>query len=180
MDQRCIACSSVGVFNIGGTVAGYTVADAPELEGLSMPMIGTDAEQAHEIANAFRPVLQEIFRERFNSEFLARRSLSKPSRVLQYRNLQPGRSSREAGARERARCWRIPRGFGGRSHDDRLRKRSLALSIAAWWSAPSPGPCQHIARDGTRSARMFCLCRSGGGDPVRFRREFRHVGRTRS
>jgi len=60
-----------GVFNIGGTVAGYTVADAPELEGLSMPMIGTDAEQAHEIANAFRPVLQEIFRERFNSEFLA-------------------------------------------------------------------------------------------------------------
>lgn len=60
-----------GVFDIGMTVADYTVADAPELEGLDIPMIATDAETAEQVAEAFRPLAEVTMNQRFNSHVLA-------------------------------------------------------------------------------------------------------------
>ncbi|QEM80338.1 TRAP transporter substrate-binding protein [Halomonas binhaiensis] len=60
-----------GVFDVGMTVADYTVADAPELEGLDIPMIASDAETAQEVAQAFLPLAESTMNRRFNSHVLA-------------------------------------------------------------------------------------------------------------
>ncbi len=60
-----------GVYDVAMTVADYAVSDAPELEGLDVPLIATDAVQARAMVDAARPMVQEIFRDRFNAEVLA-------------------------------------------------------------------------------------------------------------
>ncbi|MGF1529470.1 MAG: TRAP transporter substrate-binding protein [Candidatus Competibacterales bacterium] len=62
---------SRGVFDIGATVADYTVQDAPELEGLDLPMLAPEAEQAFQVAKAYKPVLDDALQQRFNAKLLA-------------------------------------------------------------------------------------------------------------
>ncbi|SHF53586.1 TRAP-type C4-dicarboxylate transport system, substrate-binding protein [Modicisalibacter ilicicola DSM 19980] len=56
---------SKGVFDIGSTVGDYTVSDAPELEGMDMPMIAPELENARDVVRAYKPVLDDILSERF-------------------------------------------------------------------------------------------------------------------
>ncbi|MDI5883063.1 TRAP transporter substrate-binding protein [Cobetia amphilecti] len=60
-----------GVFDVGITVADYTVSDAPELEGLDLPMMAPTAEEAQQVAEAFRPLAESTMNKRFNSHVLA-------------------------------------------------------------------------------------------------------------
>lgn len=54
------------VIEVTSTVADYAVQDAPELEGLDMPMMAPDVETAKKIAEAYWPVLDDAFSERFD------------------------------------------------------------------------------------------------------------------
>ncbi|HSP00250.1 MAG TPA: TRAP transporter substrate-binding protein DctP [Thioalkalivibrio sp.] len=58
------------VVEVASTVADYAVEDAPELEGLDMPMIARDVDTAREVAEAYRPVLAEAFKERYKDAHL--------------------------------------------------------------------------------------------------------------
>ena len=75
-DQMGIAGSDVyrmlgdGVFDVGATVADYTVGDAPELEGLDVPLIATTPAQAQAMVEAARPMVDDIMRDRFGAEVL--------------------------------------------------------------------------------------------------------------
>ncbi|WP_298986902.1 TRAP transporter substrate-binding protein [uncultured Roseibium sp.] len=60
-----------GVFDVGMTVGDYAVADAPELEGLDVPLVAMSADKAEEAVKAARPMVDEIFAQRFNSKVLA-------------------------------------------------------------------------------------------------------------
>lgn len=60
-----------GVFDVGMTVADYTVSDAPELEGLDVPLVATTAAEAREMVEAARPLVEDIMRDRFGSKLLA-------------------------------------------------------------------------------------------------------------
>ena len=60
-----------GVFDVGMTVGDYAVADAPELEGLDVPLVAMDAAVAQKAVEAARPMVEEIFKTRFNSQVLA-------------------------------------------------------------------------------------------------------------
>ncbi|MGB7286315.1 MAG: TRAP transporter substrate-binding protein [Salaquimonas sp.] len=60
-----------GVFDVGMTVADYAVADAPELEGLDVPLVAMDAATAKAAVDAARPMVEEIYKTRFNSHVLA-------------------------------------------------------------------------------------------------------------
>ncbi|SDU33416.1 TRAP transporter substrate-binding protein [Stappia sp. ES.058] len=60
-----------GVFDVGMTVADYAVGDAPELEGLDVPLVATTPEQAEAMVEAARPMVEEIFANRFNAKLLA-------------------------------------------------------------------------------------------------------------
>lgn len=60
-----------GVFDVGMTVADYTVGDAPELEGLDVPLIAMDAAVARKMVDAAKPWVADIMRDRFNSHVLA-------------------------------------------------------------------------------------------------------------
>ena len=60
-----------GVYDVAMTVADYAVADAPELEGLDVPLVATDAADARAMVEAARPMVGDIFRDRFNSHVLA-------------------------------------------------------------------------------------------------------------
>jgi TRAP-type C4-dicarboxylate transport system substrate-binding protein len=60
-----------GVFDVGMTVGDYTVADAPELEGLDVPLLAIDAETARQMVDAAKPMVADIMRDRFNSHMLA-------------------------------------------------------------------------------------------------------------
>ncbi|MGD8429459.1 MAG: TRAP transporter substrate-binding protein [Ectothiorhodospiraceae bacterium] len=57
---------SQGVFDVGSTVADYTVSDAPELGGLDMPMIAPHLDQAKKVAEAYKPVLDDALSARFD------------------------------------------------------------------------------------------------------------------
>ncbi|MCT7378004.1 TRAP transporter substrate-binding protein [Chelativorans salis] len=76
-DQMGIAGADVyrmlgdGVFDVGMTVADYTVGDAPELEGLDVPLVATTAEEARKMVDAARPMVEDIMAERFNAKLLA-------------------------------------------------------------------------------------------------------------
>ncbi|OWX98794.1 MULTISPECIES: TRAP transporter substrate-binding protein [unclassified Thioclava] len=75
-DQMGIAGGDVyrmlgdGVFDVGQTVADYTVGDAPELEGLDVPLVATTADEAKAMVDAARPMVVDIMHDRFNSELL--------------------------------------------------------------------------------------------------------------
>ncbi|MEM6974037.1 MAG: TRAP transporter substrate-binding protein [Pseudomonadota bacterium] len=60
-----------GVYDVGMTVADYAVADAPELEGLDVPLLATDAATARRMVEAARPMVDDIYATRFNSKVLA-------------------------------------------------------------------------------------------------------------
>ncbi|MHA6327243.1 TRAP transporter substrate-binding protein [Roseivivax sp. CAU 1753] len=60
-----------GVYDVAMTVADYAVADAPELEGLDVPLIALDAASARAMVNAAKPMVSDIYRDRFNSHVLA-------------------------------------------------------------------------------------------------------------
>ncbi|WP_264212275.1 TRAP transporter substrate-binding protein [Leisingera thetidis] len=60
-----------GVYDVGMTVADYAVADAPELEGLDVPLVALSADEARAMVDAARPMVSDIFRDRFNSHVLA-------------------------------------------------------------------------------------------------------------
>ncbi|WP_273502878.1 TRAP transporter substrate-binding protein [Paracoccus sphaerophysae] len=76
-DQMGIAGADVfrmlgdGVFDIGATVADYTVGDAPELEGLDVPLLATTAEDARKMVDAARPMVADIMANRFDAHVLA-------------------------------------------------------------------------------------------------------------
>jgi len=59
------------VFDIGATVADYTVQDAPELEGLDIPMIAPDPALAEKATMAYKPVVDDILAKRFDAKVLA-------------------------------------------------------------------------------------------------------------
>jgi len=60
-----------GVFDVGMTVADYAVADAPELEGLDVPLLALTADDARKMVDAARPMVSDIYKTRFNSHVLA-------------------------------------------------------------------------------------------------------------
>jgi TRAP-type C4-dicarboxylate transport system substrate-binding protein len=59
-----------GLFDIGATVADYTVQDAPELEGLDLPMMAPDIAEARKVAKAYKPVLDDALAKRFDAKLL--------------------------------------------------------------------------------------------------------------
>lgn len=60
-----------GVYDVAMTVADYAVADAPELEGLDVPLLALSADEARAMVDAARPMVEDIFRDRFNAHVLA-------------------------------------------------------------------------------------------------------------
>lgn len=60
-----------GVFDVAMTVADYAVSDAPELEGLDVPLLALTAGEARAMVDAARPMVDDIYRDRFNSKVLA-------------------------------------------------------------------------------------------------------------
>ena len=60
-----------GVYDVAMTVADYAVADAPELEGLDVPLLALTADDARAMVDAARPMVSDIYRDRFNSHVLA-------------------------------------------------------------------------------------------------------------
>lgn len=60
-----------GVYDVAMTVADYAVADAPELEGLDVPLLALTADEAKAMVDAARPMVADIYRDRFNSHVLA-------------------------------------------------------------------------------------------------------------
>jgi TRAP-type C4-dicarboxylate transport system substrate-binding protein len=60
-----------GVYDVAMTVADYAVADAPELEGLDVPLLALTADEARAMVDAALPMLSDIYRDRFNSHVLA-------------------------------------------------------------------------------------------------------------
>ncbi|OSQ52656.1 TRAP transporter substrate-binding protein [Marivita geojedonensis] len=60
-----------GVYDVAMTVADYAVADAPELEGLDVPLLALTADEARAMVDAARPMVTDIFHDRFNSHVLA-------------------------------------------------------------------------------------------------------------
>ena len=60
-----------GVYDVAMTVADYAVADAPELEGLDVPLLALSADEARAMVDAARPMVDDIYANRFNSKVLA-------------------------------------------------------------------------------------------------------------
>ncbi|MEL7164568.1 MAG: TRAP transporter substrate-binding protein [Pseudomonadota bacterium] len=60
-----------GVYDVAMTVADYAVADAPELEGLDVPLLALTADKARAMVDAARPMVADIYKDRFNSHVLA-------------------------------------------------------------------------------------------------------------
>lgn len=60
-----------GVYDVAMTVADYAVAGAPELEGLDVPLLALSADDARAMVDAARPMVSDIYRDRFNAQVLA-------------------------------------------------------------------------------------------------------------
>ena len=60
-----------GVYDVAMTVADYAVADAPELEGLDVPLVALTADEARAMVDAARSMVDDIYADRFNSKVLA-------------------------------------------------------------------------------------------------------------
>ena len=65
-----------GVYDVAMTVADYAVSDAPELEGLDVPLLALSADEARAMVDAARPMVSDIYRDRFNSSRSCYRTLS--------------------------------------------------------------------------------------------------------
>ncbi|MDZ7761832.1 MAG: TRAP transporter substrate-binding protein [Desulfovermiculus sp.] len=61
----------MGIFDVVHTVADYVVSDSPELSGLDMPVLAPDLEQAREVAEAFRPIMDKYLQQNFNVKLLS-------------------------------------------------------------------------------------------------------------
>lgn len=59
-----------GVYDVGATVMDYVAGVDPRLEGLDLPGVA-DPARAREIAQAYRPQLEAVFEETFDSQLLA-------------------------------------------------------------------------------------------------------------
>ncbi len=59
------------VYDVGMNVTDYAVADAPEMEGLDVPLLALTADEARAMVNAARPMVADIFAEHFNCHLLA-------------------------------------------------------------------------------------------------------------
>ena len=76
-DQMGVAGSDVysmlsqGLYDVGMTVVDYTVADAPELEALDLPMLSLDVATARELADASFSIADMGMQKRYNSKVLA-------------------------------------------------------------------------------------------------------------
>ena len=76
-DQMNLAVGDVfrllgdGVYDVAMTVGDYAVADAPELEGLDVPLLARTADEARQMVEAAKPMIEDIYRDRFNSKVLA-------------------------------------------------------------------------------------------------------------
>lgn len=57
---------SRGLFDVGSTVAGYSVESAPELEGLDMPMIAPLVDKARNVSNSYRPIMAEAISKHYD------------------------------------------------------------------------------------------------------------------
>lgn len=60
-----------GLYDVAMTVADYAVADAPELEGLDVPLVALTADDAKKMVDAALPMVKDIYKQRFNSHVLA-------------------------------------------------------------------------------------------------------------
>jgi TRAP-type C4-dicarboxylate transport system substrate-binding protein len=60
-----------GVYDVAMTVADYAVADAPELEGLDVPLLALTADEARAMVEAAKPMVSDIYHDRFNAHVLA-------------------------------------------------------------------------------------------------------------
>ena len=60
-----------GVYDVAMTVGDYAESDAPELEGLDVPLLALTADDVRAMVDAARPMVADIFRDRFNSHVLA-------------------------------------------------------------------------------------------------------------
>ena len=60
-----------GVYDVAMTVADYAVADAPELERLDVPLLALTADEARAMVEAAKPMVSDIYQNRFNSHVLA-------------------------------------------------------------------------------------------------------------
>lgn len=59
-----------GVYDIGATIIDYVAGDEPRVEGLDIPAI-SDLALSRKIADAYRPRLEEVFDEVYDSQLLA-------------------------------------------------------------------------------------------------------------
>lgn len=62
---------SDGLFDIGVTLSDYVVSDAPELEGLDLPMLAVDPIQAEKVSEAFWPIVERTMQSRYGAQALA-------------------------------------------------------------------------------------------------------------
>ena len=60
-----------GLFDVGMSVGDHSVEDAPELEGLDVPLVANTAQEAKKMVDAARPLISEVMEERFNAKLLA-------------------------------------------------------------------------------------------------------------
>ncbi|WP_159591955.1 TRAP transporter substrate-binding protein [Chelativorans xinjiangense] len=58
-----------GVYDVGTTIIDYVAGDEPRVEGLDIPAIA-DPALTHQIANAYRPYLEKVFAEAYDSVLL--------------------------------------------------------------------------------------------------------------
>ncbi|MFO7876784.1 MAG: TRAP transporter substrate-binding protein [Desulfovermiculus sp.] len=61
----------MGIFDVVHTVVDYVVSDSPELSGLDMPVLAPDLEQAREVTEAYRPLLDKYLQQNFNVKLLS-------------------------------------------------------------------------------------------------------------
>lgn len=60
-----------GLFDVGITLSDYVVSDAPELEGLDLPMLAIDPETAQALSQAYLPIVERTLEKRYNAHALA-------------------------------------------------------------------------------------------------------------
>ncbi len=59
-----------GVIDFGTTVMGYLAADDPINEAIDLAGLSPDIETARKVSNAFKPVLEETYRKKYNVKLL--------------------------------------------------------------------------------------------------------------
>lgn len=59
------------LFGVGATVADYVVADEPVLAGLDLPALAPEIETARKVADAYKPVLDEVMQKTFSAKLIS-------------------------------------------------------------------------------------------------------------